>query len=190
MSQKPFIHLRAHTAYSLAEGAITIKELVKTCKQYNMPAVGVTDTANLFGALEFALAMSDSGIQPIVGCQLYIESSEDLPDILPVIVQTEQGYRNLLKIISQAYLKSLSQDLPVASWESLERYNQGLIALTGGVTWAAQAQKYIYFLSFSRYYPPTIAFLIREFHPLNAPLIQNPGYQKRATFAFASALFS
>jgi len=103
-----------------------------------MPAVGVTDTANLFGALEFALAMSDSGIQPIVGCQLYIESSEDLPDILPVIVQTEQGYRNLLKIISQAYLKSLSQDLPVASWESLERYNQGLIALTGGVTWATQ----------------------------------------------------
>jgi DNA polymerase-3 subunit alpha len=138
MSQKPFIHLRAHTAYSLAEGAITIKALVKTCKQYNMPAVGVTDTANLFGALELALAMSDSGIQPIVGCQLYIESSEGLPDILPVIVQTEQGYRNLLKITSQAYLKSLNQDLPVASWESLERYNQGLIALTGGVTWAAQ----------------------------------------------------
>jgi DNA polymerase-3 subunit alpha len=137
MSQKPFIHLRTHTAYSLAEGAITIEELVKVCEQYNMPAVGVTDTANLFGALELSLALSASGIQPIIGCQLYVDSGESQPDILPVIVQTEQGYQNLLKITSQSYLQSLHPDLPVASWDSLKQYNKGVIVLTGGVTWAA-----------------------------------------------------
>jgi len=137
MMKKPFIHLRTHTAYSLAEGAMTVKELVKACDTYNMPAAGVTDTANLFGALELSLALSGAGIQPIIGCQLYVESGESLPDILPVIVQTEQGYRNLLKITSQAYLNSIHSDLPVASWHSLERYNEGLIVLTGGVTWAA-----------------------------------------------------
>lgn len=74
MSNKPFIHLRSHTAYSLAEGAITIKELAKACDALAMPAIGITDTANLFGALEAALALSSVGVQPIIGCQLYIES--------------------------------------------------------------------------------------------------------------------
>lgn len=137
MNKQPFIHLRTHTAYSLAEGAITIKDLAKRCDKYDMPAVGITDTANLFGALEFSLELSGAGIQPIVGCQLYIESGEDQPDILPLIVQTKQGYKNLLKIVSQAYLQSVHDHLPVASWASLEQYNEGLIALTGGVTWAA-----------------------------------------------------
>ncbi len=140
MSNTLFIHLRTHTAYSLAEGAITIKELSKACDAAAMPAVGITDTANLFGALESALALSGVGVQPIIGCQLYIESDESLPDILPVIVQTKQGYQNLLKIVSKAYLKSLHPDLPVASWETLELYSQGLIVLTGGVTWAAYDQ--------------------------------------------------
>ncbi len=140
MSNKPFIHLRAHTAYSLAEGAITIKELAKACDALDMPAVGITDTANLFGALESALALSAVGVQPIIGCQLYIESDEVMPDILPVIVQTKQGYQNLLKIVSKAYLKSLHVELPVASWDTLEQYNEGLIALTGGVTWSAYDQ--------------------------------------------------
>ena len=135
--KQPFIHLRTHTAYSLAEGAITIKDLAKQCSQYDMPAVGVTDTANLFGALEFSLALSSSGIQPIVGCQLYVESDADQPDILPVIAQTQQGYKHLLKIVSHAYLKSAHPQLPVVPWDVLEQYNQGIIALTGGVTWAA-----------------------------------------------------
>lgn len=136
MTKQPFIHLRTHTAYSLAEGAITVKELVKACETYHMPAVGITDTANLFGALELSLALSGVGIQPIIGCQLYIESDEAQPDVLAIIVQTEEGYGNLLKIVSQAYLNSLHPELPVASWSSLEQYQKGLIALTGGVSWA------------------------------------------------------
>ena len=137
MSNKPFIHLRTHTAYSLAEGAITIKELASACDKLDMPAVGITDTANLFGALEASLALSAKGIQPIVGCQLYLESDDMQPDTLPLIVQTKQGYQNLLKIISKAYLNSRHVDLPVADWDTLAQFHDGLIVLTGGVTWAA-----------------------------------------------------
>lgn len=135
--KQPFIHLRTHTSYSLAEGAIGIKSLAKRCDAYNMPAVGITDTANLFGALEASLTLAGAGIQPIIGCQLYVESGLEMPDILPVIAQTEQGYKNLLKIISYAYLNSTHAQFPVAPWDILKRYNAGLIVLTGGVNWAA-----------------------------------------------------
>ena len=73
MTTSDFIHLRVHSAYSLSEGAIPIKTLVELCKGQNMPAVAVTDTNNLFGALEFSGAAAKIGIQPIIGIQLAIE---------------------------------------------------------------------------------------------------------------------
>ncbi len=73
MTTSEFIHLRVHSAYSLSEGAIPIKALIELCKGQNMPAVAVTDTNNLFGALEFSGAAAKSGIQPIIGIQLAIE---------------------------------------------------------------------------------------------------------------------
>src|SRR3546814_4682970 len=72
MPHAEFVHLRLHTAYSLSQGAVRIPELVKLCRQHAMPAVGVSDTGNLFGALEFALAAAKAGIQPIVGSILGI----------------------------------------------------------------------------------------------------------------------
>ncbi len=141
MSTPPlFIHLRTHTSYSLAEGAITIKALAKQCEKKNIPAVGISDTANLFGALESSLALSSVGVQPIIGCQLYIESDSGQPDVLPVIAQTEKGYRNLLKIVSNSYLNSLHPNFPVVSWKVLELYSSDLIVLTGGITWFAYDQ--------------------------------------------------
>jgi len=68
-----FVHLRVHSAYSLSEGALKIKDLIKLCRKQRMPAVAVTDTGNLFGALEFAMAAADEGIQPIIGVQLGIK---------------------------------------------------------------------------------------------------------------------
>ena len=73
MSHANFVHLRVHSAYSLSEGAIKLKDLIKLCKKERMPAVAVTDTGNLFGALEFASAAADGGIQPIIGVQLGIK---------------------------------------------------------------------------------------------------------------------
>ena len=74
MSHSEFIHLRLHTAYSLLEGAIKIADLVKQCKKMGMPAVAMTDTCNLFGALDFSTNCAKEGIQPIIGCQLEVST--------------------------------------------------------------------------------------------------------------------
>src|SRR6202000_2787201 len=71
-----FVHLRTHSAYSLSAGAIKIKELVGLCRGENMPAVAITDSGNLFGALEFAMSCTDAGIQPVVGCEIVLAGTE------------------------------------------------------------------------------------------------------------------
>ncbi|MEM6780806.1 MAG: DNA polymerase III subunit alpha [Pseudomonadota bacterium] len=122
-----FIHLHVHSAYSLAEGAIRTKELVKACKEQGMPAVGVTDTNNLFGALEFAMAARDAGFQPIIGCQLQIDT--DGKQIV-LLVQNQQGYLNLSKLVSDAYMQT--EHSPQSSLDELEDLTEGLICLSGG----------------------------------------------------------
>ncbi|ACI98624.1 DNA polymerase III subunit alpha [Rhodospirillum centenum] len=138
-----FIHLRVHSAYSLSEGAIKVKELVKLCQKQGMPAVAVTDTGNLFGCLEFAMAAADAGIQPIIGCQMWIRSwgpqkrglgrtTGPAADQLVLLVQSQQGYRNLMKLVSKAYLETEPGLLPQVSVDDLEGHSEGLICLTGG----------------------------------------------------------
>lgn len=137
-----FVHLRTHSAYSLAEGAIRIKDLLPLAKALEMPAVAVTDTGNMFGALEFSLTAAKSGIQPIVGCQMWVEKPEqvdqktpkcEMPDQLVLLVQNHQGYMNLMKLTSKAYLMPLEHtEKPAISWADVAQYNAGLICLTGG----------------------------------------------------------
>ncbi len=141
MSHSDFVHLRVHDAFSLSEGAIKIPDLIKLCKRQEMPAVGVADTGNLFGALEFSLAAREAGIQPIIGCQLAVKRETDMPhgagsvgvDWLVLLVQSQEGYRNLLALVSKSFLDSAAEDAAQVSLEDLEAHNAGLIALTGGV---------------------------------------------------------
>src|ERR1700752_3324399 len=72
-----FIHLRTHSAYSLSAGAIKVKELVRLCRAEAMPAVAITDSGNLFGALEFAIACADAGVQPIIGVEIALAPGEN-----------------------------------------------------------------------------------------------------------------
>ena len=152
MPHADFVHLRVHSAYSLSEGAIKIDELVALCRTHAMPAVAVTDTTNLFGAMEFSLACAEAGVQPIIGCQLAIRRDPHpglqygasakgadarngprlSPDVLVVLVQSEQGYRNLMKLVSRAFLESAASEAPQLALADLEPYSEGLIALTGG----------------------------------------------------------
>lgn len=137
-----FIHLRVHSAYSLSQGAIHVKDLIKLATGQDMPAVAVTDTNNLFGALEFAITARGAGLQPIIGCELsfYARRSESgqpgaWPDgKLVLLVQNEQGYRNLLKLVSQAYLGEASHALGTGLYYDAVPPEDclGLIALTGG----------------------------------------------------------
>ena len=76
MPHADFVHLRVHSAYSLSEGALKTKDLVKLCLANRMPAVAVTDTGNLFGAMEFSLVCQEAGVQPIVGCILGIRRED------------------------------------------------------------------------------------------------------------------
>ena len=145
--QSEFVHLRVHSAYSLAEGAVRISELLALCRKHNMPAVAVTDTANLFGALEFALTAAKEGIQPIIGCQLAILADHDKDgeavtpsnpytaqaSELVVLVQSEAGYRNLLHLVSQSYATEDPLRRAQVSLDELSGHTEGLIALTGGV---------------------------------------------------------
>ena len=141
-----FVHLRVHSAYSLAEGAVRIDELIDLCNRNQMPAVAVTDTSNLFGALEFSIAASKAGIQPIVGCQLsiifedndglygYQQDKEKLYSVseLVVLVQTQTGYRNLLHLVSKSYSTEDALRRGKLSYDDLLGNTEGLIALTGG----------------------------------------------------------
>jgi DNA polymerase-3 subunit alpha len=131
-----FIHLRVHTAYSLLEGAIPVKKLIALAKEYQMPAVAMTDTGNLFGALEFSLAAREAGIQPLIGCQIQVKSTladrKNETDLLVLLVQNQKGYQNLLKIVSHTYLKIKEGELPQIDFDTLASWTNGLIALTGG----------------------------------------------------------
>src|SRR5713226_3013653 len=117
-----FVHLRTHTAYSLSAGAIKINELAQLCREAAMPAVAITDSGNLFGALEFATACAESGIQPIIGIEIALAPAAKNgngdrgqrapngngngaePDRIVLLVQSETGYRNLMSLVSRAYL--------------------------------------------------------------------------------------
>ncbi|MBX3447037.1 MAG: DNA polymerase III subunit alpha [Parvibaculaceae bacterium] len=138
-----FIHLRLHSAYSLLEGAIRIKELPKLCKADGMPAVALTDTGNLFGALEFSETMSGAGIQPITGCTLPIRLDEpeepsrgsarrDPHGVLALLVKDEQGYANLMKLSSLAFLEPDAGEAAQVTLARLAEFSEGLICLTGG----------------------------------------------------------
>ena len=133
MPHADFVHLRVHTAYSLAEGAIKIKDLITQCAAARMPAVAITDSANMFGALEFATVAAEAGVQPIIGCQINIraEAREERgrlavvggtghvsppPDQLVLLAQSEAGYQNLIALVSQAYLDTDPGEAPQLEW--------------------------------------------------------------------------
>ncbi|MFD3191855.1 DNA polymerase III subunit alpha [Sedimentitalea sp. HM32M-2] len=133
-----FIHLRVHTEYSLLEGAVRLKKLPGLCRANDMPAVAVTDTNNMFAALEFSVAASGAGIQPILGCQVdlsYVASQPGEkpkpPAPLVLLAQSEAGYENLMKLNSCLYIGKDGQ-LPQVTLAELEMHNAGLICLTGG----------------------------------------------------------
>ena len=140
MSKSNFVHLRVHSAYSLSEGAIRIKELVKLCSMHGMPAVAVTDSGNLFGAMEFSLAAAGAGIQPIIGCVVAVWEPQEEVGARPrpiervlLLVQNEKGYRNLLKLVSKSFLETPDDQEPHVGYADLERWSEGLLLLTGGV---------------------------------------------------------
>ncbi|MEO1264742.1 MAG: PHP domain-containing protein, partial [Pseudomonadota bacterium] len=141
-----FVHLKVHSAYSLLEGALPIAKLAKLAAGHGFSAIGLSDTGNLFGILEFSEKLSAAGIQPIAGLSLSIDfgdTSEQLSarampvsksgdGAIALFAMSEAGYANLMKLASQAFFDPSETDLPHVGIERLKAHHEGLIALTGG----------------------------------------------------------
>ncbi|MFT4251327.1 MAG: DNA polymerase III subunit alpha [Caulobacter sp.] len=134
-----FVHLRVRSAYSLLEGAIKADKIPGMAASGGMPAAGIADRANLFGALEFSVYAKDNGVQPIIGCALPVNGIGAKPSerwarepTITLLVQNEQGYLNLSELSSLAYLESGELAEPVVPWAKVVEHSEGLILLSGG----------------------------------------------------------
>ena len=140
-----FVHLHVHSSYSLLEGALTIARLAELAKKDQQPALALTDTDNMFGALEFSEKMAGAGIQPIVGCALGVDfGDQDNRGVRPgrggrqgfarivLLAAREHGYRSLMRLCSRAYLDTEQAEQPHIKLSWLADEADGLIALSGG----------------------------------------------------------
>ena len=137
MSHADFVHLRTHSAYSLSEGAIKVEKIPALARAAGMPAAAITDTGNLFGALEFSQACTAKGIQPIIGCQLALTRADNPrlpPDPLILLAQDPTGLANLLRLSSHGFLETEPGQKPQLAFDVLAAHAAGLILLTGGTT--------------------------------------------------------
>ncbi|RAH97683.1 DNA polymerase III subunit alpha [Acuticoccus sediminis] len=133
-----FVHLRVHSAYSLLEGALHLKKIVSLAAADNQPAVAVSDTANLFGALEFSEKAYGEGVQPLIACTVPIRLAERIQGgrritpiaRMPLIATCPDSFANLQRLISHAYLKSDGETVAVPV-DGLAPYADGIIALSG-----------------------------------------------------------
>jgi DNA polymerase III subunit alpha len=128
-----FIHLRVHTEYSLIDGIVQIQPLIEEAVKFNMPALAITDQSNLFGTVKFYREALHAGIKPIIGADLWLSNEKDLkkPFRFTVFCQTNQGYKNLLELISLSYVAGQIHDKPTVTREWLANFAQDLIVLSG-----------------------------------------------------------
>lgn len=135
-----FVHLHGHSHYSLLDGGATVDGLCKAAKEFGMPALALTDHGNLFGAVEFYETAMKAGIKPIIGCEFYVapgsrfeKEAHGISEAayhLPVLVENEEGWKNILKLASLAYTEGFYYR-PRCDKETLAKYSKGLIVING-----------------------------------------------------------
>ena len=132
MSQ--FVHLRVHTEYSMVDGLLRVDELVKSCAKAGMPAVALTDQNNLCGLVKFYKGAQGAGLKPVIGSDIWLKSERMGTELFRAVLlaQTNEGYKNLTRLISRAYTEGQQRGLPVVEQQWLFDANEGLIILSGG----------------------------------------------------------
>jgi len=141
MQHSDFVHLHVHSEYSLLDGAAQLEKLVAKAKELKFPAIALTDHGNLFGAIDFYQAAQKGGIKPIVGCELYVaprgrkerggeDGGYEGANHLTVLVRNLTGYKNLIKLVSKAYLEGFYYK-PRVDKEPLAQHADGLLVLSG-----------------------------------------------------------
>ncbi|WP_348675256.1 DNA polymerase III subunit alpha [uncultured Abyssibacter sp.] len=128
-----FVHLSVHTEYSLVDSVVRVKPLVKAAAQRGMPAVAMTDHMNLFAAVKFVSAAESAGVKPILGCDLVVHDPvSETDNALRLLCATNNGYRNLMQLVSRGYVHGQERGSPVIHPDWLADHADGLIALSGG----------------------------------------------------------
>jgi DNA polymerase-3 subunit alpha len=130
---KPFVHLHVHSEYSLYDSTVRIRQLVAAAREQGMPAVALTDLANLFGVVKFYRAAVAAGVKPLIGSDVWLENPADhhKPWRLLLLCQDLNGYRNLCRLLSRAYIDGQHSGRPCISKDWIEGASDGLIALSG-----------------------------------------------------------
>jgi len=129
-----FVHLRLHSEYSLVDGIVRLDDLVPQCAKLGMPAVAVTDQCNLYGLVKFYKAAQSVGVKPIAGSDFLVvgKKPEDTYSRICLLVCSQQGYKNLIALISRAYLEGQRHGVAYVQREWITEHAEGLIALSGG----------------------------------------------------------
>src|SRR3990170_637941 len=141
MTHSDFVHLHVHSEYSLLDGAAQLDKLVARAKELRFPALALTDHGNLFGAIDFYLACEKAGVKPLLGAELYVapgsrferanvDGSYEGANHLTVLARSRQGYKNLIKLVSKAYLEGFYYK-PRVDKELLAQHSDGLLVLSG-----------------------------------------------------------
>src|SRR5579863_1012334 len=136
MTDTPFVHLHCHTDYSLLDGACEISQLMDAVAEQKMPAIAMTDHGNVFGAVEFYNKAKEKGVHPVIGCEVYVSqqghtsrSDSDRYNHLVLLCENQEGYRNLLKLVSTSFLEGFYYK-PRIDKDLLARHSKGLIAMS------------------------------------------------------------
>ena len=126
-----FVHLHVHSEYSLADGIVRLEPLAAVLAQSGQPAVALTDLSNVYGMIKFYRACMEVGVKPVVGCDVWVESSiaADRAERVILLCRNNQGYRNLSKLLTDAYLRGQRKGKVIISWADLEGRHDGLLAL-------------------------------------------------------------
>ena len=131
-NNKNFNHIKIHTQYSICEGAIKIEDLKNLCKDNKIKSIGLSDTSNLCGALEFSESISKSGTQPIIGTQINFKFNNEI-GIIPLIAKNQKGYETILQLSSDSYLQNNNNSIPCCDFDNLIKSKEGLIVLSGSI---------------------------------------------------------
>ncbi len=141
--QGEFVHLHVHSQFSVLQATPDVGTIVEKAKEYDMPAVGLTDLGNMFGAFKFVKAAKNAGIKPIVGCEVFVaeereklQFTKDNPDKRfqqVLLAKNKKGYHNLAKLSSLGYMEGLYGLYPRVDKQLIQEYKEGLIALSGGL---------------------------------------------------------
>jgi len=129
---KPFNHLKIHTQYSICEGAIKIEDLKNYCKKNKLQSIGLSDSSNLFGALEFAENLSKVGTQPIIGTQINFKYNDTI-GLLPLIALNELGYKRIIELSSKSFLENDGLTKPNCDFSELSKNNAGIAIFSGAI---------------------------------------------------------